>query len=77
VWQSQPASLTPVLPAPKSKHHKTSPWIAVAAVALAAVMITAVTLVAAGVFDAPPHETQFVGGGVKSSSIPNIPLGSP
>lgn len=77
VWQTHATSLTPILPPKKHHLHKASPWVAVAAVALAAVMITGITLVAAGVFDAPPHETQFVGGGLKSSSIPIIPVGSP
>jgi hypothetical protein len=73
IWQTRASSLAPVLPPRRPGHKKTSPWIAVAAVVLAAAMVTGITLVAAGVFDSPPHETRFVGGGVKTSSVPNIP----
>jgi hypothetical protein len=74
IWQTHASSLAPVLPPHhRESHKKSSPWIAVAAVALAAAMITGITLVAAGVFDPPPHQTEFVGGGVKTSSLPNIP----
>lgn len=73
IWQSHASSLAPVLPPHHREHKKASPWVAVAAVVLAAAMVTGITLVAAGVFDSPPHETQFVGGGVKTSSIPIIP----
>jgi hypothetical protein len=73
VWQSHASSLAPVLPPHRREHKKASPWVAVAAVVLAAAMVTGITLVAAGVFDSPPHQTEFVGGGVKTSSIPNIP----
>jgi hypothetical protein len=77
IWQTHAPSLAPVLPPHRREHKKTSPWVAVAAVVLAAAMVTGITLVAAGVFDSPPHQTEFVGGGVKTSSLPNIPVGSP
>ncbi|MEO7111268.1 MAG: hypothetical protein ABI183_12590 [Polyangiaceae bacterium] len=73
IWQTHASSLAPVLPPHRPGHKKSSPWVAVAAVVLAAAMVTGITLVAAGVFDSPPHETHFIGGGVKTSSIPNIP----
>jgi hypothetical protein len=73
IWQSNASSLAPVLPPRHREHRKSSPWVAVAAVVLAAAMVTGITLVAAGVFDSPPHQTEFVGGGVKTSSMSNIP----
>ena len=72
LWQSHASSRAPVLPSGERKH-KTSAWLVVGAAVLAAVMITGVTLVAAGAFDAAPHETKLVGGGVKTSSFPIIP----
>ncbi|MEO8878095.1 MAG: hypothetical protein ABI461_21060 [Polyangiaceae bacterium] len=73
LWQSHAASLAPVLPIHRHPKPKVAGWVVVGAVVLAAAMITGVTLVAAGAFDGPPHETKFVGGGVKTSSLPIVP----
>lgn len=67
-WQSHGGALAPILPPEHEKHSKAPLWIGVTAVGVVAVIAaTSIALVASGAFEPAPHETKFVGGGVKTA----------
>ncbi len=66
-WQTHNGPLGPILP-PRKHESKTPFWIGVTAVSVVAVIAaTSIALVATGAFEPAPHETKFVGGGVKTA----------
>ena len=72
-WQVRGGPLGPVLP-PRKHVDKTPLWIGVTAVSVVAVIAaTSIALVATGAFEPAPHETKFVGGGVKTAGQGSSP----
>lgn len=66
-WQAHGGPLGPVLP-PRKHVDRTPLWIGVTAASVVAVIAaTSIALVATGAFEPAPHETKFVGGGVKTA----------
>ncbi|MGH7281397.1 MAG: hypothetical protein ACRELY_07745 [Polyangiaceae bacterium] len=66
-WQMHNGPLGPILP-PRTHESKTPLWIGVTAVGVVAVIAaTSIALLATGAFEPAPHETKFVGSGVKTA----------
>lgn len=73
MWQVHGGALGPVLP-PRKHVDKTPLWIGVTAASVVAVIAaTSIALVATGAFEPAPHETKFVGGGVKTAGESSSP----
>lgn len=73
LWQLHSGALVPITPPPKPDK-KSGVWIGVVAVGVVVVVaVTSLALAASGAFDAAPHETKFVGGGLKTTSDAFIP----
>ncbi len=73
LWQLHSGALGPLAPPPKPDK-KRGVWIGVVVVGVVVVVaVTSIALAASGAFDSAPHETKFVGGGLKTTSDAFIP----